>query len=69
MDSMAACALHVAEFINGMGQPAIVRLFGAVSGNYRRAAELAQRGLVFRRASGTTRVSMVMGRNALDAFG
>jgi hypothetical protein len=42
-----------------------------MSGNYRRdhAAELAQRGLVFRRASGTTRVSVVMGRNALDAFG
>jgi hypothetical protein len=45
------------------------RPLSTMSGNYRRAAELAQRGLVFRRASGTTRVSVVMGRNALDAFG
>ena len=42
----------------------------AISGAKRDpSAEVAQRGLVFRRASGTTRVSMVMGRNALDAFG
>jgi hypothetical protein len=65
-----------ADFIDSIGQKGTRARrsdcpLGAMSGNYRRdhAAELAQRGLVFRRASGTTRVSMVMGRNALDAFG